>query len=85
LIWLNQPPVKEQLVAAEAGVARPSVGIQDPEGRSPARRSGAITRDHHLRSLADDVPAEPDPRSTGQLQTDAGCLADRRGQAASNT
>lgn len=81
---LNQPPVAEQLVAPEAGVARASVGVQDPEGRSPAGWAGAIARDHHLRSLADHVPAEPDPRSTGQLQPDSGRLAHRGGQAASD-
>ena len=75
--------VDEEVVAAEAGVARPSVGVQDPEGRSPAGWAGAVARDHHLRSLADHVPAEPDPRSTGQLQPDPGRLADRTGQAAS--
>lgn len=79
--WLIWPPIAEQVVAAKAGVARPSVGVQDPEGRPPAGWAGAIARDDHLRSLADHVPAEPDPRSTGQLQPDAGRLANCRGQA----
>ena len=74
--WLNQPPVVQQAVVAEAGVARSTVRIQDPEGRAAAGWTGAIARDDHLRSLADHVPAEPDPRSTGQLQPDAGRLAD---------
>ena len=78
---LNQPPIVEQLVAAEAGVAWASVGVQDPKGRPPAWWTGAIARDDHLRSLADHVPAEPDPRSTGQLQPDAGRLADRGADA----
>ena len=67
---------------AEAGVALPSVGVQDPEGRSPARWTSPVAGDDHLRSLADDVPAEPDPRSTGELEPDPGRLADGRCQTA---
>ncbi len=78
---LNRPTI-QKFLTPEASVASSSVGVQDPEGRSPAGWAGAIARDHHLRSLADHVPAEPDPRSTGQLQPDAGRLADRGGQAA---
>ena len=84
MIWsgrLNRPGV-QQLLAAEAGVALASVRVQDPEGRSPARWSGPIAGDDHLRALADHVPAEPDPRSTSQLQTDAGRLADGAGETA---
>jgi hypothetical protein len=73
---LNRPTT-QKVLAPEAGVTRPSIGVQDPEGRPPAGWTGAIARDDHLRSLADHVPAEPDPRSTGQLQPDAGRLADR--------
>jgi hypothetical protein len=77
LIRLNQPQrfVVEQLVAAEAGIALAAVGVQDPKAGSPARWAGPITGDDHLRSLADLVPAEPDPRSTGQLEPDPGRLA----------
>ena len=78
---LNRPRV-EQLLAAEAGVALASVRVQDPEGRSPARRSGPVAGDDHLRALADHVAAESDPRSTGQLETDAGRLADGAGETA---
>ncbi len=77
----QQRVVAEQVLAAEAGVAWASVRVQDPEGRSPAGWTGAIARDDHLRSLADHVPAEPDPRSTGQLQSDTGRLADRGADA----
>ena len=66
----------EEPVAAEAGVALAAVRVQDPQRRSPARWAGPIAGDDHLRSLADHVPAEPDPRSTGQLQPDPGRLAD---------
>ena len=65
---------------AEAGVARPTVRVQDPEGRPAARWAGPAAGDHHLRSLADHVPTEPDPRSTGQLQPDACRLADGAGE-----
>ena len=79
LIW---PRVQEAL-PTEAGVALTAVGVQDLEGRSTTRWAGPVTGDDHLRSLADHVPAEPDPRSTGQLQPDAGRLADGRREAAS--
>ena len=77
---LNRPRIKEAL-PAEAGIALTTVGVQDLEGRSAARWAGPVTGDDHLRSLADHVPAEPDPRSTGQLQPDAGRLADGRREA----
>ena len=69
---------------AEAGVALASVGIEDSEGRSTARWAGPVAGDDHLRSLADHVPAEPDPRSPSQLEPDAGRLADGGRQAASD-
>jgi hypothetical protein len=66
----------EELWVAEAGVALSAVGIEDSQRRPPAWWAGAIARDDHLRSLADDVAPEPDPRSTGELQANAGRLAD---------
>jgi hypothetical protein len=72
LIW----PKVQQVVMGEAGVARPAVGVQDVEGRPPAGWTGAIARDDHLRSLANHVPAKPDPRRPGQLQPDSSRLAD---------
>lgn len=72
----------EELGVAEAGVALSAVGVEDPQRRPPPRWAGAIARDDHLRSLADDVPPEPDPRSTGELEPDAGRLADRGLEAA---
>src|SRR5688500_3423442 len=80
---LNRPRVQEAL-AAEAGVALAAVGVQDLEGRPAAGWPGPVTGDDHLRSLADHVPAEPDPRSTGQLQPDPGRLADGRRHATSS-
>lgn len=82
---LNRPTVSqlvgEELVAAEAGVALATVGVEDPEGRPPARRTGPVAGHNHLRSLADDVAPEPDPRATSELEPDPGRLADRAGEA----
>jgi hypothetical protein len=66
----------EELGVAEAGVALSAVGVEDPQRRPPPGWTGAIARDDHLRSLADDVSSEPDPRSTGELEADPGRLAD---------
>jgi hypothetical protein len=79
---LNQPQrfIVQERFAAEAGIALAAVRIEDPEGRPAAWWAGPIAGDHHLRSLADHVPAEPDPRSTGQLQPDARRLADSAGE-----
>ncbi len=73
---LNQPQrVAEEARPTETGVALAAVGVEDLERGSPARWAGPIAGDDHLRSLPDDVPAEPDPRSVRQLQPDAGRLA----------
>ena len=75
---LNQPQfIAEEDVSTEAGVALAAVGIEDPKAGSPAGWAGPIAGDDHLRSLADHVPAEPDPRLTGQLEADPGRLPDR--------
>jgi hypothetical protein len=66
---------------AEAGVALPAVGVEDPQRRPPAGWAGAVPRDDHLRSLADDVSTEPDPCAPRELETDPGRLADCRRQA----
>jgi hypothetical protein len=66
----------EELGVAEAGVALSAVGVEDPQRRPPPGWTGAIARDDHLRSLADDVSSEPNPRSTGELEADPGRLAD---------
>ena len=62
---------------AKAGVALPAVGVEDPQRRPPPGWAGAIARDDHLRSLADDVTTEPDPRRPGELEANPGRLADR--------
>ena len=74
LIW----PTVQKGLAAEAGVSLPSVRIEDSERRPPAGWAGPVAGDDHLRSLADDVPPEADPRSTSQLETYPRRLADGR-------
>jgi hypothetical protein len=66
----------EELVAAEAGVALATVGVEDPELRPPPRRAEAVPGDHHLRPLADDVAAQADPATSGELQPEAGRFRD---------
>ncbi len=66
----------EEPFAAEAGVPLPSIRIEDSERRLPAGWAGPVAGDDHLRSLADDVPPEADPRSPSQLETDPGRLTD---------
>lgn len=66
----------EEPVETEAGVPLSSVRIEDPDRRPPARRAGAVTADDHLRSLADDIPSEADPRAPGELEANAGRFAD---------
>ena len=66
----------DEALAAEAGVALAAIRVEDPERRPAARRSGPAASHHHLRSLADHVPAQPEPRSASQLEPDPGRLAD---------
>jgi hypothetical protein len=66
----------EEPFSTEAGVPLPSVRIEDSERRPPAGWAGPVAGDDHLRSLADDVPPEADPRSASQLETDPRRLAD---------
>jgi hypothetical protein len=75
---LNRPTVQkvQEVFAAEAGIALAAVRVEDSERRPPAGWAGPVAGDDHLRSLADDVPSEANPRSTGQLETDPRRLAD---------
>lgn len=68
--------IDEEPVTAEACVTLPAVCVEDPERRPAPRRAVAVPGDQRLRPLADDVAPETDPRSTGQLQTEAGRLSD---------
>jgi hypothetical protein len=58
--WLVRG-LDEKPITTEAGVALASVRVEDSEARVPARWTRAIARDHHLRSLTDDVSPEADP------------------------
>jgi len=74
--------VDEERIPGETGVPLAALGIEDPEGRPPSRRSVSVVGDVHLRALTDDVASQADPRSTGQLQADAGRLVHRGGESA---
>lgn len=67
----------QEVVPGQAGVAVTAFGVQDPEGRPPTCRAVSVMGDEDLRALTDDVPAQADPPSTGQLQADAGRLVHR--------
>ena len=73
--------VDEQGVPGETRVPLAALGVQDPEGRRATRSAIAVVGDERLRGLADDVAAQPDPATTGQLQADAGRLIDRGRQS----
>src|SRR5258707_5055585 len=68
----------DQAFAAEAGVARTAVRVEDPEGRPAARWAGPAACYQDLGLLADDIAPEAEPRSTGQLEADPGRLAHGR-------
>lgn len=67
----------EELVTAQAGVPLAAIGIEDPERGSPPRRADPAATHHDLGHLAHHVPAEPDPRATGEFEADPGSLPDR--------
>jgi hypothetical protein len=71
----------EEGLSSEAGVALAALRVEDPERRSPARWSGPVSRNEDLRSLADDIPAEPEPGPASQLEANPGRLADSRRDA----
>jgi hypothetical protein len=64
------PRIGEELVPSEAGIPAAAFGIQDPQLRPTTRWPEPVPADDHLGPLADHVPAEPDPRSTGELQAE---------------
>jgi hypothetical protein len=68
--------IAEKVRAVEAAVALAALGVEDPELRPPARRPEAVAGDRHVRSLADDVASEPDPRIARELQAEAGRFGD---------
>lgn len=69
------------MVAKEAGVPVAALRIEDPEIRPPPRWTCSIAGDDHPRPLPDDIPPQPDPRPSGELETEAERLAKRCGHA----
>jgi hypothetical protein len=82
---VNRGLVDQQGVPDETRIPLAALGVEDPEGRPPPRRTVAVVRDERLRALADDVAPQADPRPAGQLEPDAGRLGDRPRQAASES
>ncbi|MEO8208017.1 MAG: hypothetical protein ABI598_03190 [Chloroflexota bacterium] len=78
----GRPAFPEQRVQAEAGIPIPTVGVQDPDHRSPARRTDPAAGDDHLGGLPYDIPAQANPRSAVELQADAGTRSGRGGNRA---
>lgn len=84
--WLEDGGgIGEERLTEEAGIPAAALRVQDPELRPPPRRAGSVPGDDHLRPLADDVPAEPDPRPLGQLQPEPRRLGDRARDRAGQT
>jgi hypothetical protein len=69
----------EKRLASQTPVALAAFRVQDPQLRPPARRAESVSGDHHLRPLADDVAAQADPRSPGQLEPESRRLGERPG------
>jgi hypothetical protein len=64
----------------KARVPRPGVGIEDPESRPPPRWTEPAPTNGRVRPLAHDVPTEPDPCPSGQLEAKRGGLGHRPGE-----
>ena len=77
--------VMQESGSTEAGVALAAVGIEDPELGPPTRRAEAVPGDRHLRPLADDIPAEPDPVASAELEAERGGLGDGPGKDRAKT
>ena len=63
---------------AETAVPLATLGVQDPELRSSARRPVAAAGDERLGPLADDVAPEPDPAASLEFEAEAGRFGDGR-------
>ena len=73
--------VAEEVRAAEAAIPLPALGVEDPELRPSPRRPVAAPGDERLGPLADDVAAEPDPATPGELEAEPGRFGDRGREA----
>jgi hypothetical protein len=61
----------EEIRPAEAGVARPAIGIEDLDLGPAPYRTEPVPGDDDLRPLADDISPEPDPGAPGELEAEA--------------
>lgn len=61
----------DEIGPPEAGVPRPTLGVEDLDLDSAPRRSEPVPGDEDLGPLADDVPPEPDPPPAGELESEA--------------
>jgi len=68
------------VASSEAGIAQPAFRIHDPQLGRATGRPESVACNANLRPLADDVPAEPDPRPTTQLQPQRRDLGQNAGQ-----
>lgn len=71
----------EKRIPAQAGVPVAAVRVEDPELCPPPRRPEPVPGDDHLRPLADDIPAEPDPRPADEFEPETGRLAEGLAEA----
>jgi hypothetical protein len=77
--------IDEEAVTAEAAIAFPTVGVEDPKRRPPPRRAVAVPGNQGLGPLADDVSPQADPRPACQLQPETGGFGHDSGQASGET
>ncbi len=70
--------LRQELVAGEAAVARPTLRVEEAEDRPPIRRPVAVLRDADLGPLPDDLPPETDPAGPPQLEPEARALLEDR-------
>ncbi len=73
--------VDQQGVPGETRVPLAALGVEDPERRPAPRRPVAVVGHERFGPLPDDVASEPDPRPASELESDAGRLGHRRGEA----
>ena len=70
--------VTEEIRVAETAVPLATLGVEDPELRPSPRRPVPAAGDERLGPLADDVPPEPDPAGSPELEPEPRGLRDRR-------
>ncbi len=64
--------VAQERVPQKAGIPAATFRVEDPKLRPAAGRTEPVPADDDLGALADDIAAEPDPRSAGQLEPERG-------------